>query len=136
MGNVSELGFKACQAEQDGSRGGVAQFLSDSGSSSVHGGRIEHSYWRSYGCVQPMPNLKRLGQLQGLWISFLDLIHNAINAIGFPRANLWSFGGVLLFAGIVTLISEPCLSPSQNAAVGAMGKANKKGKESSVLIQQ
>jgi hypothetical protein len=79
-----------------------------------------------------MPNLKRLGQLQGLWISFLDLIHNAINAIGIPRANLWSFGGT----GIVTLISEPCLYPSQNAAVGAMGKANKKGKESSVLIQQ
>jgi hypothetical protein len=72
-----------------------------------------------------MPNLKRLGLLQGLWISFLDLIHNAI---GFPRANLWSFGGVLLFEGFVTLISEPCLSPSQNAAVGAMGKANKKGK--------
>jgi hypothetical protein len=83
-----------------------------------------------------MPNLKRLGLLQGLWICFLDLIHNAINAIGFPRSSLWSFGRVLLFAGIVTLISEPCLSPSQNAAVGVMGKANKKGKESSVLIQQ
>jgi ZIP family zinc transporter len=83
-----------------------------------------------------MPNLKRLGLLQGLWISFLDLIHNAINAIEFPRANLWSFGGVLLFAGIVTLIFESCLSPSQNVAVGVMGKGNKKGKESSVLIQQ
>ncbi len=52
------------------------------------------------------------------------------------KGKFRTFGGVLLFAGIATLISEPCLSPSQNAAVGVMGKANKKGKESCVLIQQ
>ncbi|KAH8942993.1 hypothetical protein BDL97_13G025200 [Sphagnum fallax] len=94
--------------------------------------------------LQPTPNLKRLGLMQGLAaglmfsISFLDLMHNAINAIGFARANLWFFGGVLLFAGIVTLIPEPSLSPSQNAAVDAVGKGNnnKKGKQSSILTRQ
>ncbi|KAH9542690.1 hypothetical protein CY35_13G020900 [Sphagnum magellanicum] len=94
--------------------------------------------------LQPTPNLKRLGLMQGLAaglmfsISFLDLMHNAINAIGFARANLWFFGGVLLFAGIVTLIPEPSLSPSQNAAVDAVGKgnSNKKGKQSSILTRQ
>lgn len=87
--------------------------------------------------LQPTPNLKRLGLLQGLAaglmlsISFMDLMHNAINAIGFPRANLWFFGGVLMFAGVVTMIPEPTLSSSQNAAVdaAAKGKKGKKGKE-------
>ena len=84
--------------------------------------------------LQPTPNLKRLGLLQGLAaglmlsISFMDLMHNAINAIGFPRANLWFFGGVLMFAGVVTMIPEPTLSSSQNAAVDAAAKG-KKGKK-------
>lgn len=91
--------------------------------------------------LQPTPNLKRLGLLQGLAaglmlsISFLDLMHNSINAIGFPRANLWFFGGVLMFAGVVTMIPEPSLTPSQNAAMDAVSK-RKKGKETSVVMRQ
>jgi len=92
--------------------------------------------------LQPTPNLKRLGVLQGLaaglmfTLSFNDLMHNAINAIGFPRANLWFFGGVMMFAGIVTLIPEPSLTPSQNAAMDK--GANKKGvtKEAQLLMRQ
>ncbi|XP_024399667.1 zinc transporter ZTP29 isoform X2 [Physcomitrium patens] len=87
--------------------------------------------------LQPTPNLKRLGILQGLAaglmfsISFNDLMHNAINAIGFPRAHLWFFGGVLMFAGVVTLIPEPSLTPQQNAAMDAAGKGKgiKQGKD-------
>lgn len=95
--------------------------------------------------LQPTPNLQRLGILQGLaaglmlTLSFNDLMHNAINAIGFPRANLWFFAGVLLFAGIVTLIPEPTLTPSQNSAMDAAGKqhgASKKGKEAQFLHRQ
>lgn len=96
--------------------------------------------------LQPTPNLKRLGILQGLaaglmfTLSFNDLMHNAINAIGFPRANLWFFGGVMMFAGIVTLIPEPSLTPSQNAAMDAAGKGSKKGskegKEAQYLMRQ
>lgn len=92
--------------------------------------------------LQPTPNLKRLGVLQGLaaglmfTLSFNDLMHNAINAIGFPRANLWFFGGVMMFAGIVTLIPEPSLTPSQNASMDK--GANKKGvtKEAQLLMRQ
>ncbi|KAB1205979.1 Zinc transporter ZTP29 [Morella rubra] len=68
------------------------------------------------------PNLKVLGLLQGfaaglmLSISFLDLAHNAINSIGFLKANLWKTGGEdgkdimkkhrrqVLYSGIVTAI--------------------------------
>jgi ZIP family zinc transporter len=45
--------------------------------------------------LNPAPNLKMLGLLQGfaaglmLSISFLDLAHNAINSIGFLKGNLW-----------------------------------------------
>ncbi|KAJ7284329.1 hypothetical protein O6H91_Y337500 [Diphasiastrum complanatum] len=70
----------------------------------------------------PTPNIKRLGLLQGLaaglmlTISFMDLLHNAINAIGFSKANFWFFGGVIMLAGIVTFIPEPSILPqsSQN----------------------
>lgn len=92
--------------------------------------------------LQPTPNLKRLGILQGLAaglmfsISFNDLMHNAINAIGFPRANLWFFGGVMMFAGVVTLIPEPSLTPSQNAAMDAAGKGKKVGKETTHVMRQ
>ena len=95
--------------------------------------------------LQPTPNLKRLGILQGLaaglmfTISFNDLMHNAINAIGFPRANLWFFGGVMMFAGIVTLIPEPELTASQNAAMDAAGKGkkgSKEGKETAHMMRQ
>ncbi|KAI5067983.1 hypothetical protein GOP47_0016328 [Adiantum capillus-veneris] len=67
--------------------------------------------------LRPTPNLNRLGLLQGfagglmLCISFMDLAHNAINAIGFSKANLWFFGGVLTFAIIVTFIPEPNVGP-------------------------
>ncbi|KAK9941222.1 hypothetical protein M0R45_017839 [Rubus argutus] len=66
------------------------------------------------------PNLKMLGLLQGfaaglmLSISFLDLAHNAINSIGFLKANLWFFAGVIFFAVIANFIPEPSLAPSSD----------------------
>ncbi|EFJ16604.1 hypothetical protein SELMODRAFT_227629 [Selaginella moellendorffii] len=66
--------------------------------------------------LYPAPNLNRLGLLQGLaaglmlTLSFLDLMYNAINNLGFARANLWFFGGVVLFAGIVTFVPEPSMA--------------------------
>lgn len=68
--------------------------------------------------LRPTPKLNRLGLLQGfagglmLCISFMDLAHNAINAVGFFKANLWFFGGVLAFAVIVTFIPEPKVGPT------------------------
>eukprot|EP00850_Spirogloea_muscicola_P018789 SM000176S03120 [mRNA] locus=s176:67357:70390:- [translate_table: standard] len=74
-----------------------------------------------------------------LSISFFDLAHNAINAVGFAAANVWLeavvgsdlttsfytrvartqfFAGVLLFAVVVTLIPEPVLVPEPAAAAG------------------
>ncbi|KAJ3678373.1 hypothetical protein LUZ60_002176 [Juncus effusus] len=59
------------------------------------------------------PNLRMLGLLQGfaagfmLCISFLDLVHNAINSIGFMKANLWFFSGALLFSLIMDIFPEP-----------------------------
>ncbi|XP_022873519.1 uncharacterized protein LOC111392406 [Olea europaea var. sylvestris] len=67
--------------------------------------------------INPTPNLKTLGVLQGfaaglmLSISFLDLAHNAINSIGFLKGNLWFFAGVIFFAIIANFIPEPTLSP-------------------------
>jgi ZIP family zinc transporter len=55
-----------------------------------------------------------------LSISFLDLAHNAINSIGFFKANLWFFGGVIFFACITKFIPEPTLGPSTD------GKRRKK----------
>ncbi|OAE24469.1 hypothetical protein AXG93_1615s1220 [Marchantia polymorpha subsp. ruderalis] len=72
--------------------------------------------------LQPKPSLKMLGTLQGLAagmmlsLSFLDLMHNATNAIGFTKANLWFFGGVIAIALIVTVIPEPTLSASDKAS--------------------
>eukprot|EP00249_Psilotum_nudum_P011964 c23494_g1_i1 orf=722-1555(-) len=69
--------------------------------------------------IRPTPKLNGLGILQGfagglmLCISFMDLAHNAVNAIGFLKANLWFFGGVLMFALIVNFIPEPNLNVSQ-----------------------
>lgn len=66
------------------------------------------------------PNLKMLGLLQGfaaglmLSISFLDLAHNAINSIGFLKANLWFFAGVIFFAVIANFIPEPTIAPSRD----------------------
>lgn len=68
--------------------------------------------------LNPTPNLKMLGLLQGfaaglmLSISFLDLAHNAMNSIGFLKGNLWFFAGVILFAFIVNFIPEPTLVPN------------------------
>ncbi|MQM06470.1 hypothetical protein Taro_039294 [Colocasia esculenta] len=68
--------------------------------------------------INQAPNLKLLGLLQGfaaglmLSISFLDLVHNAMNSIGFLKGNLWFFAGVLLFALIVNFIPEPTIVPS------------------------
>eukprot|EP00850_Spirogloea_muscicola_P014454 SM000104S09324 [mRNA] locus=s104:6619:9523:- [translate_table: standard] len=56
-----------------------------------------------------------------LSISFFDLAHNAINAVGFAAANVWFFAGVLLFAVVVTLIPEPVLVPEPAAAAGTQG---------------
>ncbi|KAL3694896.1 hypothetical protein R1sor_008547 [Riccia sorocarpa] len=75
--------------------------------------------------LQPRPSIKMLGTLQGLAagmmlsLSFLDLMHNATNAIGFSRANLWFFAGVISIAIIVTFIPEPTLSASEKASFKA-----------------
>ncbi|EXB93277.1 Zinc transporter ZTP29 [Morus notabilis] len=67
--------------------------------------------------LNPTPNLKMLGLLQGfaaglmLSISFLDLAHNAINSIGFLKGNLWFFAGVVFFAVVANFIPEPTLAP-------------------------
>ncbi|RWR73787.1 zinc transporter ZTP29-like protein [Cinnamomum micranthum f. kanehirae] len=64
------------------------------------------------------PNLKMLGLLQGfaaglmLSISFFDLAHNALNSIGFLKANIWFYAGVILFALVAYFIPEPKLVPS------------------------
>ncbi|KAF2317737.1 hypothetical protein GH714_039715 [Hevea brasiliensis] len=66
------------------------------------------------------PNLKMLGLLQGfaaglmLSISFLDLAHNAMNSIGFLKANLWFFGGVVFFAIVARFIPEPTVIPGSD----------------------
>ncbi|RYR42714.1 hypothetical protein Ahy_A08g039160 isoform C [Arachis hypogaea] len=45
--------------------------------------------------INPAPNLKMLGLLQGyaaglmLSISFFDLAHNALNSLGFLKGKLW-----------------------------------------------
>ncbi|KAK6925657.1 Zinc/iron permease, partial [Dillenia turbinata] len=68
--------------------------------------------------INPTPNLKMLGLLQGfaaglmLSISFLDLAHNAINSIGFLKGNLWFYAGVIFFAAVVRFIPEPTLAPT------------------------
>lgn len=67
--------------------------------------------------INPTPNLKMLGLLQGfaaglmLSISFFDLAHNAINSIGFLKGNIWFFAGVIFFAIVTNFIPEPELSP-------------------------
>ncbi|KAI8526236.1 hypothetical protein RHMOL_Rhmol13G0293000 [Rhododendron molle] len=72
------------------------------------------------------PNLKMLGLLQGfaaglmLSISFFDLAHNAINAVGFLKGNLWFFAGVIFFAIVANFIPEPTLAPIPD------GKSKKK----------
>ncbi|KAL5211635.1 hypothetical protein ABZP36_022482 [Zizania latifolia] len=68
--------------------------------------------------LNPTPNLKMLGLLQGfaaglmLSISFLDLAHNALNSIGFLKGNLWFFAGVLFFGLVVKFIPEPTIVPT------------------------
>ncbi|MQK22462.1 hypothetical protein EI013_29265, partial [Escherichia coli] len=67
--------------------------------------------------VNPAPNLKMLGLLQGLAaglmlsISFFELAHNALNALGFLKGNLWFFAGVIFFAVVANFIPEPTLAP-------------------------
>lgn len=68
--------------------------------------------------INPAPNLKMLGLLQGfaaglmLSISFFDLAHNAINSLGFLKGNLWFFAGVIFFAFVANFIPEPTLAPT------------------------
>ncbi|PIM99855.1 hypothetical protein CDL12_27648 [Handroanthus impetiginosus] len=50
-----------------------------------------------------------------LSISFLDLAHNAINSIGFLKANLWFFAGVIFFAIVANFIPEPTVAPISDA---------------------
>ncbi|KAK8965714.1 Zinc transporter ZTP29 [Platanthera guangdongensis] len=70
--------------------------------------------------LNPAPNLKKLGLLQGfaaglmLSISFFDLAHNALNSIGFLKGNLWFFAGVIFFALVVYFIPEPTIAPEEN----------------------
>lgn len=91
--------------------------------------------------LQPAPEMKRLGLLQGLaaglmlTLSFNDLLHNAMNAIGSAKANLWFFGGVLFFAGVVYFIPEPTLAPAAGntkktkAAKGSVNSGGEKDHE-------
>ncbi|KAL5224046.1 hypothetical protein ABZP36_010685 [Zizania latifolia] len=71
--------------------------------------------------LDPTPNLKMLGLLQGfaarlmLSISFLDLAHNELNSIGFLKGSLWLFAGVLFFGLIVKFIPEPTIVPTTDA---------------------
>lgn len=63
--------------------------------------------------AQPDMSYARLGVLQGLAgglmlsISFIDLLPSAIENIGFLKANIWFYGGVLFFGLIVFFIPEP-----------------------------
>ncbi|KMZ67100.1 Zinc transporter ZTP29 [Zostera marina] len=72
--------------------------------------------------LNPTPNLKALGLLQGfasglmLSISFFDLAHNAINSIGFLKGNLWFFAGVISFALIVSFVPEPTVIPNSKSS--------------------
>ncbi|RYR42715.1 hypothetical protein Ahy_A08g039160 isoform E [Arachis hypogaea] len=67
--------------------------------------------------INPAPNLKMLGLLQGyaaglmLSISFFDLAHNALNSLGFLKGKLWFFAGVLFFGVVANFIPEPTLAP-------------------------
>lgn len=87
--------------------------------------------------LNPAPNLKMLGLLQGfaaglmLSISFLDLAHNAINSIGFLKGNLWFFAGVIFFAGVTNFIPEPTIthSHSSNAKSKQLKKKDDGGKD-------
>ncbi|XVE78862.1 hypothetical protein DITRI_Ditri14bG0012200 [Diplodiscus trichospermus] len=81
--------------------------------------------------LNPAPNLKMLGLLQGfaaglmLSISFLDLAHNAMNSIGFLKGNLWFFSGVVFFAVVANFIPEPTLT--QNSEVKSKKKNGDEG---------
>ncbi|KAG6495091.1 hypothetical protein ZIOFF_042882 [Zingiber officinale] len=61
------------------------------------------------------PNLKLLGSLQGfaaglmLCVSFFDLTHNTMNALGFLKGSIWFYLGALFFASIVNFIPESTL---------------------------
>ncbi|CAI5951969.1 unnamed protein product [Closterium sp. NIES-65] len=74
--------------------------------------------------LQAVPDIKRLGLLQGfasglmLSLTFFDLVPEAIDAIGFPAANLWFFAGALLFATVVHFVPEPSLAPEPSVAPG------------------
>ncbi|GAQ82623.1 Zinc transporter and related ZIP domain-containing proteins [Klebsormidium nitens] len=65
--------------------------------------------------LQPTPDVRRLGVMQGLaaglmlCLSFFDLLPGAIHKIGFKLANLWFFAGVLFFWAVVQFIPEPSL---------------------------
>jgi ZIP family zinc transporter len=63
--------------------------------------------------AQPDMSYRRLGLLQGLAgglmlsLSFVDLLPQSMQAVGFLLANLWFYGGVLFFGIIVYFIPEP-----------------------------
>ncbi|RYQ98197.1 hypothetical protein Ahy_B08g094254 isoform B [Arachis hypogaea] len=58
-------------------------------------GGLSTSFGALFVVINPAPNLKMLGLLQGfaaglmLSISFFDLAHNALNSLGFLKGNLW-----------------------------------------------
>jgi len=72
--------------------------------------------------AQPDMSFARLGLLQGLAgglmlsISFVDLLPEAIHSIGFLKANLWFYGGVLFFGIIVYFIPEPSAADAMIAS--------------------
>jgi len=59
------------------------------------------------------PSEKKLGHMLGfsagvmLYISFMDLIPESIEEVGYLHANLWFFGGMIFFALILQLFPEP-----------------------------
>ncbi|XP_072057785.1 zinc transporter ZTP29 isoform X2 [Arachis hypogaea] len=58
-------------------------------------GGLSTSFGALFVVINPAPNLKMLGLLQGyaaglmLSISFFDLAHNALNSLGFLKGKLW-----------------------------------------------
>nr|XP_029144257.1 zinc transporter ZTP29-like isoform X1 [Arachis hypogaea] len=80
-------------------------------------GGLSTSFGALFVVINPAPNLKMLGLLQGyaaglmLSISFFDLAHNALNSLGFLKGKLWFFAGVLFFGVVANFIPEPTLAP-------------------------
>merc|ERR1711916_33277 len=42
-----------------------------------------------------------------IYISFMDLMPEAIMHVGFTAANVWFFGGMVFFAAVINFVPEP-----------------------------